>query len=746
MIKAKKSWPSAVLVSTLLLMVLVLQAAAASNDRANGELPDGVTIAGQGQLYTLPQLQAASMPTELNEFGSTSNREPQLVIGPDSRIQITDTTVDPYRKIVSIWAGDPATDEGFGCTGTFIGARVILTAAHCIWFPEFNGWPALVVVTPGLNIDQEPFGSVEATNLWVPQGWIDAQGDIDTAAEWDYGLIVLDDDALGTTVGTMVIGVLDDDALSAPDFNPMTAGYPGDKPDGTMWFGSEPAFTAVTAIGLEHAIDSFQGQSGSAVWRAADQLIVGIESYETEEINVTLRITQSVVDDYIAVCQQLGCAFNVALDGDPPPIQADPAFQRTWERTDRPVADGQATRTWIWGPQPNTQAIMEPYDEAPNGQRQVQYYDKSRMEITNPAADSTSIWYVTNGLLATELISGQMQVGDNRFENRNPASVNVAGDANDANGPTYATFTPLLDANPSPTGTTLIQRVNRAGQVTEDPALGGQGITIGFVDQVTNHGIAAPFWNFMNSSGTVYENGVFINANLFENAFFATGRPITEPYWADVLVGGTNRLVLIQCFERRCLTYTPDNAPEWRVEMGNIGQHYFAWRYQDQGAAENPAVQPLLGQVDVGFPVAANYPFPGSTIWDTYCLYAGDPNVDPVASFASPAFEDNAVACAFLPGNVLVTADVGIFFANIAEGEYFIAWTNGDRTDTGQTGNSQLYDPSVDVQVDGVLDDIVPAGTHGDLKAGSFYDFRFLVINDGDVLLDFGDPNRAQPR
>jgi hypothetical protein len=149
--------------------------------------------------------------------------------------------------------------------------------------------------------------------------------------------------------------------------------------------------------------------------------------------------------------------------------------------------------------------------------------------------------------------------------------------------------------------------------------------------------------------------------------------------------------------------------------------------------------------VDVGFPVAANYPFPGSTIWDTYCLYADDPDVDPVASFASPAFEDNAVACAFIPGNVLVTADSGFFFAGIADCEYFNAWTNGDRTDTGQTENSQLYDPSVDAQVAGVLDDIVPAGTHGDLQAGSFFDFRFLVINDGDVLLDSGDPNRAQP-
>jgi hypothetical protein len=38
--------------------------------------------------------------------------------------------------------------------------------------------------------------------------------------------------------------------------------------------------------------------------------------------------------------------------------------------------------------------------------------------------------------------------------------------------------------------------------------------------------------------------------------------------------------VLIQAFERRVLTYTPDNPPGFTVEYGNIGRHYYTWRYQ----------------------------------------------------------------------------------------------------------------------------------------------------------------------
>ena len=35
----------------------------------------------------------------------------------------------------------------------------------------------------------------------------------------------------------------------------------------------------------------------------------------------------------------------------------------------------------------------------------------------------------------------------------------------------------------------------------------------------------------------------------------------------------------MQCFERRCLTYTPANPAGWQVEAGNVGQHYYQWRY-----------------------------------------------------------------------------------------------------------------------------------------------------------------------
>jgi hypothetical protein len=63
------------------------------------------------------------------------------------------------------------------------------------------------------------------------------------------------------------------------------------------------------------------------------------------------------------------------------------------------------------------------------------------------------------------------------------------------------------------------------------------------------------------------------------DTLFAFGYPISEPYWAIVRVGGKELPVLFQAFERRLLTYNPANPPRWQVEMGNVGQHYFFWRY-----------------------------------------------------------------------------------------------------------------------------------------------------------------------
>ena len=54
----------------------------------------------------------------------------------------------------------------------------------------------------------------------------------------------------------------------------------------------------------------------------------------------------------------------------------------------------------------------------------MRYYDKSRMEINNPGGDPNNIYYVTNGLLTVELVTGKLKRGDgpNDVEQYQPAT------------------------------------------------------------------------------------------------------------------------------------------------------------------------------------------------------------------------------------------------------------------------------------------------------------------------------------
>ena len=195
---------------------------------------------------------------------------------------------------------------------------------------------------------------------------------------------------------------------------------------------------------------------------------------------------------------------------------------------------------------------------------------------------------MTNGLLVREMVTGRMQVGEDSFELRDAAAVPVSGDPDDTNGPTYASFAEVLDSAALDEGSTITQTINRAGQVGNDAGYAGYGVSADAYVSETKHRIASVFWDYLNSSGLMLQDGQYQNARLFDPVFYATGFPITEAYWSQVKAAGRVQHVLIQCFERRCLTYMPENPDGWQVEMGNVGQHYYRWRYGDVPAGPAP--------------------------------------------------------------------------------------------------------------------------------------------------------------
>ena len=234
--------------------------------------------------------------------------------------------------------------------------------------------------------------------------------------------------------------------------------------------------------------------------------------------------------------------------------------------------------SWIWGPAPFTAAVSEPYAQSPGQTRVVQYFDKSRMEINQPEAPRGA-YYVTNGRLTDELITGLQQIGDAQYEQHTPAALAMAGDPQNT-FPLYRDLQKVYrrqratdHANEfiyrGPDGSLQIQPFPNANT---DPSMA-------IVQHVAGLGIPQIFWQFMNQPGSVLENGQVVTANPLYDWQYVVGEPLTEAYWTMVNVNGVNQGVLVQAFERRVLTYTPTNSPAFQVEMGNIGRHYFEWRY-----------------------------------------------------------------------------------------------------------------------------------------------------------------------
>lgn len=265
-----------------------------------------------------------------------------------------------------------------------------------------------------------------------------------------------------------------------------------------------------------------------------------------------------------------------------PGLFSHKAFESIWQRLDQPIATKQSDRSWYWGPAPLATGLYETYLESPYGQRLVQYFDKARMEINNPATGG-----VTNGLLVVELMTGRVQQGDNTFDDSafGGASVAVVGD----NSNTYPTYRQLASVfnKPDPafvtglTGQPVVRQWYREGRASADLELykADQNTQVARIEN--GLGIPQAFWNFINQQGTIYSNGRFDEQTLADWRF-AVGLPLTEAYWARVKVAGVDKDVLFQPFERRVLTYTPANPAPYQVEMGNIGQHYVEWRYQGQ--------------------------------------------------------------------------------------------------------------------------------------------------------------------
>ena len=215
----------------------------------------------------------------------------EVVIGTDDRVQITGTRAVPWRRIVHlmITAGN---GRKFLGSGTLVGPRTIITAAHCVYMHSQGGFVREIQCSPGRNGDQKPYGTTNGSRVWTVRGWT-----VHRNPDCDYAAIILPRPVSQQDPGWFGFANLNDIELMSSRLN--MSGYPGDKPMGTQWFHGRVA-KSVSARRIFYDIDSMGGQSGSPVWlRRPDgkRYMVGIHTTGSPTGNSAVRINQQVMQN-----------------------------------------------------------------------------------------------------------------------------------------------------------------------------------------------------------------------------------------------------------------------------------------------------------------------------------------------------------------------------------------------------------------------------------------------------------------
>jgi V8-like Glu-specific endopeptidase len=188
---------------------------------------------------------------------SVAGASPVKIIGKDDRKLITNKNAKLVHDSIGLMVIRKGNIQGY-CTGTVIGPRHVITAAHCLWDDSKSSTVPLVTFIPGNRDDHKkrkfPFGTFRSSKLRVLSEYKKNR-----STQGDLGLITF---SQNLPVDALSMGVLPLGSTSSLTI----AGYPIDKTLGQLWEGKGKRISHfLENDSSAHDVDTVHGQSGSAV-------------------------------------------------------------------------------------------------------------------------------------------------------------------------------------------------------------------------------------------------------------------------------------------------------------------------------------------------------------------------------------------------------------------------------------------------------------------------------------------------
>lgn len=200
----------------------------------------------------------------------------EVKIGEDERTPIDDTKISPYSAICCLRQIAGSTERVLG-TGWLAGPSTVVTAAHCIRFegPRASIDTREILVIPGRDGNERPFGAVRSTRFSVAEGWMGIW-----KKERDLACIHLDE-PVGQKTGWLEFAHWTDDKLK--DHTVNICGYPDDRWQATRQLFDDNIIELVESERFYYLVDTTGGQSGAPgfayIKAGGPPIVVGVHTW-----------------------------------------------------------------------------------------------------------------------------------------------------------------------------------------------------------------------------------------------------------------------------------------------------------------------------------------------------------------------------------------------------------------------------------------------------------------------------------